>query len=282
MEHFKIKSHAKLNLSLNVIKKISKDFHKIESLITFIKLHDLIYIKQIKDSKHKIKFQGKFSKSIPKKNTISNLFYLLDKNRLLNKKKYEIKIIKNIPQKSGMGGGSINASSIALYLIKKKIIKLSQKQLIYILKSIGSDVQLGINPKNISILNNGNLNTFKRKLNLYVLLSKPSFGCSTKEIYSKTKKFTIPKYRKPKASFFSIRNIVESNNDLENAAFKVYPKLKKLKTFLSSLPNVICARMTGSGSCIVAYYKSKKSAIKGLKLLKKKYKNYWCIISKTV
>ena len=282
MKNYKIKSHAKLNLSLNVIKKVSKNFHKIESLITFINLHDLIYIKEIKNSKHKIKFQGKFSKDIPKNNTISSLLNLLDKNGLLNKKKYEIKIIKNIPQKSGMGGGSINASSIVQFFIKKKIFKLSQKKLIYILKSIGSDVQLGIHQKNISILNNGNLKTFKRKLGLYTLLVKPSFGCSTKVIYSKTKIFTIPKYRKPNASFFSIRNIIQSNNDLENAAFEVYPKLKKIKNFLSSLPNVMCARMTGSGSCIVAYYKSKKSANKGLKLFKKKYKNYWCIISKTV
>ena len=56
MKNYKIKSHAKLNLSLNVIKKVSKNFHKIESLITFINLHDLIYIKEIKNSKHKIKF----------------------------------------------------------------------------------------------------------------------------------------------------------------------------------------------------------------------------------
>ena len=32
MKNYKIKSHAKLNLSLNVIKKIIKIFHKIESL----------------------------------------------------------------------------------------------------------------------------------------------------------------------------------------------------------------------------------------------------------
>ena len=63
---------------------------------------------------------------------------------------------------------------------------------------------------------------------------------------------------------------------------KYFILVNERMVFLSSLPNVICARMTGSGSCIVAYYKSKKSAIKGLKLFKKKYKNYWCIISKTV
>ena len=40
--------------------------------------------------------------------------------------------------------------------------------------------------------------------------------------------------------------------------------------------------MTGSGSVIVAYFSNKKSAINGLKLIKKKFKNYWSILSKTI
>ena len=39
----KIKSYAKINLSLGVIKKVKK-LHRIESLIAFIDLHDSIYI----------------------------------------------------------------------------------------------------------------------------------------------------------------------------------------------------------------------------------------------
>ena len=40
--------------------------------------------------------------------------------------------------------------------------------------------------------------------------------------------------------------------------------------------------MTGSGSVIVAYFSNKKSAINGLKLIKKKFKNNWSIVSKTI
>ena len=49
-------------------------------------------------------------------------------------------------------------------------------------------------------------------------------------------------------------------------------KLKKLKFFIKFTLNVICARMTGSGSCIVAYYKSKKALIKDLNYLKRNIK----------
>ena len=41
----KIQSFAKINLALNVLKKTS-NLHKIESLIAFIELNDLIFIKK--------------------------------------------------------------------------------------------------------------------------------------------------------------------------------------------------------------------------------------------
>ena len=51
---------------------------------------------------------------------------------------------------------------------------------------------------------------------------------------------------------------------------------------MEGLPNIEFVRMTGSGSSIVAYFLSKNSAINAAKLFKKKYKNYWCITSKTI
>ena len=117
---FKIKSFAKINISLNVIKKLKSKFHKIESLITFAKLYDIIYIRKIESKNHKIFFKGKFSKGIKFNNSIQQLLTIIDKKKYIKNKKFEIKIIKNIPQKSGMGGGSMNAASLLNFLIKKK------------------------------------------------------------------------------------------------------------------------------------------------------------------
>ena len=55
----KVKSYAKINLALNITGKINK-LHKIESLVTFINLHDVIFIKKIKSKNHNIIFYGKF------------------------------------------------------------------------------------------------------------------------------------------------------------------------------------------------------------------------------
>ena len=125
MNIFKIKSHAKINLALNVTGKNIK-LHRIESIVSFIDLHDLIYLKQIDKKNHKIFFKGKFSKNIKKINTVTVLLKLLDQKNFLNNKKFEIKIIKNIPQEAGMGGGSMNASSLINFFINKNILKLNK------------------------------------------------------------------------------------------------------------------------------------------------------------
>ena len=112
----KIKSYAKINLALNVTGKGTK-YHKIESIISFIDLHDLIYVKQIRKKNHKVSFEGRFSKNITKINTVTSLLKLLDEKNFLNNKKFEIKIFKNIPQEAGMGGGSMNAASLINFFI---------------------------------------------------------------------------------------------------------------------------------------------------------------------
>ena len=79
-----IKSHAKINLSLGVIEKIDSEYHKIESLISFLKFYDEISIEKIKNKSHKVEFFGTFSKGIGKYNTVTKLLDLLDKKKCLN------------------------------------------------------------------------------------------------------------------------------------------------------------------------------------------------------
>ena len=276
----KIKCYAKINISLNIINKLKSNFHRIKSIISFINLYDLIFIKKIQSNNHKIVFTGKFSKGIKKQNSIDNLLKILDKNNLLENKKFYIKIIKNIPQESGMAGGSMNASSVINFLVRKKFLKATKKKIQTISNLIGSDVILGVNQNNKYINDKRNLIKIMRRTGLNLVITKPNFGCSTKMIYSNLK---LNNNVKISEKFTNNRaGLVKLKNDLEIPAFKKYPKLKKLKLYLSNLPNVYFVRMTGSGSSIIAYFLSKKDALKAQKSIKKNYKNYWCIISKTI
>ena len=167
MSSFKIKSYAKINLALHVTGK-KTELHKIESLISFIDLHDLIYLKKIKKINHKVIFKGKFSKNIGKVNTITNLLKLLDEKNFLNNKKFDITIVKNVPQEAGMGGGSMNAASLINFFIKQKILKIKKNELKKLTSQIGSDVILGIKPTNTILSQNGDIkkynNDIKNKL----------------------------------------------------------------------------------------------------------------------
>ena len=278
----KINSYAKINLSLGVLGKLKNKLHRIESLVSFIDLHDEISIQKINKKKHKVFFYGRFSKNIPNKNTISKLLELLDRQNFLKNKKYLIKIKKNIPLKSGMGGGSMNASSVLRYFVNKNKLLLNTSQISQIANKIGSDVMFGIEKKNSILQGNRKLFRSNKKIGLYTIIIKPNFGCSTEKIYKNIKSFSKPALNKNKNKLFSVSNIISLKNDLEKVAFKKYPFLANIKQNMLNLPKVKFVRMTGSGSSLVAYFNSKKASLNAAKLLKKKYKNYWCILSKTI
>jgi 4-diphosphocytidyl-2-C-methyl-D-erythritol kinase len=281
MRIFKIKSFAKINLALNVTGKKIK-LHKIESIISFIDLHDLIYLKQISKKNHKVFFKGRYSKNINKINTVTTLLKLLDKKNSLNNRKFEIKIVKNIPQKAGMGGGSMNAASLINFFINKKILKIKKNELAKLTSQIGSDVILGIKPNNTILSSNGKIKKYDKNINFHTLVVKPIFGCSTKNIYSKVKSFSKSQFNSPKEYMFNVDYLKNLNNDLEIIAFRKYPKLKKIKSFLSTTPNNIFVRMSGSGSSIVAYFHSIEACSIAYRQFKRKFSSQWCIVSKTI
>ena len=281
MGYSKIKSYAKINLALNIVGKASS-LHKIESIVAFLDLHDQILIKKIKNKNHKIKFIGKFSNHINSNNTVSKLLEIIDKKNLLNSTKFKIIIRKNIPSKAGLGGGSMNAAAIFKFLIKKKLIKISKKNIHKICNLIGSDVILGIHNSNLILKSNNTVKKFLVKKNFFILVVKPSFGCSTKEIYSKVKKYSKAKFNKPIKKMFDIDFLKKMNNELEKIALNKYSKLIILKKFLEELSKVEFVRMTGSGSAIIAYFKTYKICQDAEKKVKKQFRNYWCKTAKTI
>ena len=280
MKYFKIRSHAKINLALNVVGK-SKSLHRIESLVSFIDLHDVILIRKINDKNHKIKFVGKFSKGINKNNTVFKTLKKIDNKKLL-KNKYQIIIKKNIPSMAGLGGGSMNAASIINFFVNKKLIMLNKKEIIELSNSIGSDVMLGLHSKKLILKPNKEVRILSSKKKFYILIVKPNFGCSTKKIYSKVKKFTKPIFHSKLRNVFSDRFLIKMKNDLEYVALNEYPKLKILKDFLKNQSNIEFTRMTGSGSAIITYFSSSKKCKEAEKKVKKKFRNYWSETSKTI
>ena len=148
MKYHKIKSYCKINLFLKVVKKLNSGHHIIASLVTFCNLYDVILISKINSSRDKISFSGRFRKGIKENsNTIIKTLNLLRKEKFLGHQAYKINIEKNIPQGSGLGGGSSNAAALLNYFNLKLGFKIKNKNMEKLANKIGSDVPIILKKK---------------------------------------------------------------------------------------------------------------------------------------
>ena len=147
---------------------------------------------------------------------------------------------------------------------------------------IGSDVILGIDQKNLIISYKKKTTKIKKNLKMFTLMVKPNFGCSTKSIFNRVRHYSKPQLSKIRSKNIDFNLMSKLKNDLEIISTKKYPRLQKLRDYFLNIDKNSYVRMTGSGSTIVGYFKSKKAALNAKKLLRKNYKNYWCNLSKTI
>ena len=120
---------AKVNLTLRILSKLKYGYHRIQSFIIFLNLKDEIQLTESDLRYDKIIFKGKFSRGINKKNnTISKLLKILRAKGFLKNVFFKVIIEKNIPQGSGLGGGSSDAASVLNILKKKYYLKISKKK----------------------------------------------------------------------------------------------------------------------------------------------------------
>ena len=287
MQSIKIKSYCKINLSLKVLRKLNSGYHSISSLITFCNLHDTISISKINKTKDKISFSGKFKKGINQRsNTITKVFNLLRNNQLLKNKFFKINIKKNIPHSSGLGGGSSNAAYLLNCLNSKAKLKLSSKKINKIANKIGFDTPISLKKQNTFLTGKKNdIIRLKNSFKLNLIIVYPFLICSTRDIYKKNK---VNNFSKPQAiphtkSNKKLINYLKSaENDLEKTVIKIYPKVKEVIDYIKSQKGCYFSRITGSGSACIGIFSNKSNAIYAQRLIKLKYPNYWCVVSKTI
>ncbi len=277
-----IKSYSKINFSLNINSKLKNGLHEIQSYYCLINLSDKIKISKIKEKKDKIFFKGPFVKNIKKSNnSIINTLNLLRKLKLITSY-YAVTIIKNIPVFSGLGGGTSNAAFILKFLLKKE--KIDKNILNKFEKLIGSDLRLFYHKQGF-LKNLKTIKVIKKKQRLFFLLSRPNINCSTRDIFSKVKKYT----KKKKFNYFQINtkkkfinHILAQKNELQLIVEKKYPIIKKLLTDISREKGCFFSRMSGSGSVCYGLFNSEIDAKKAFNKIKAKYPKFWFSIAKTV
>ena len=281
----KIKSFAKVNLFLKVVGK-SKNYHNLYSLISQINLFDEISIQETSAKKSKFLFTGPF-KIKSEKNTISDLIYLMKKKFLyLKDKNFIVRVKKNIPNGSGLGGASSNAVTVFKYLKKKYKLKISHKESLKLLAKIGKDCPLFIDNKVKLIKSSGERYVkFHHKLNLKLLIIFPNQSISTKKVFNKLNKFSKISINKKinLAKKLSLINVCKLyKNDLFVPASRISKKIIDLSKILDKLDSILYYSMTGSGSAFFVICDTKKSLLNIQKMIKKQKKAFWTTIAKTI
>ena len=285
MKSYTLKSYAKINLFLKVGRKLKKKIlHNIQSFVFLINLSDEIVIKKIASSCDKIKFIGKFKKNIKNNdNSIKNSLLLLRKKNFIKKNNYKIIVKKNIPIFSGFGGGSSNAATIIKYFSRGK--KISEQNINYFSKYLGSDIRLFFKSKKIFQKNLSTVVQFKKSYKFYFLVVYPFIKSSTKEIYSKLNKFDKIKNKKNYVVSSKLKFVNElklEKNSLEKVVISKFPVIKKLLKEMKSSKNCQFSRVTGSGSACFALFLNKRDGTLALRQVKKKFPKFWCVLCKTI
>ncbi len=269
----KIKSYAKINLCLYVLRKRKDGYHEIFTVMQAIDLYDEIFLSRIS---YGIKVECD-DPEVPQNS--SNLVYraarlLLDEAKVDSGVRIRIK--KKIPVGSGLGGGSSNAAFTLIGLNKLFDLGFTQKKLQRIAEKTGSDVPFFLYSGQAVARGRGEkIKEIKLPKDYWIFLVKPDFKIFTPDVYKKIK---IPLTRVTKEvkigfekkDFFAL--IREWRNDLEGEVQKSFPQIKKIKQSLEEM-GAVKASMTGSGPTVYGIFKRKPEN----KEVKKTFRSDWQI-----
>ena len=276
-----LRSFAKINLSLLINRKLKNGFHDIQSLFCLIDLKDRIIIKKIKNKKDKITFKGPHSKYVNKSNnTVRKILQIMRKYKIITHY-YSIIIFKQIPVFAGLGGGTSNAATLFKFFAKKKSKSISFNKVV---EKIGSDFRLFF--YNYGFLKNmKTIISLQKHHRLYFLLAGPNIISSTKEVYSKVRKYS----KKEKISQAKLKNkknfidyIKNSKNDLQSIVEKKHRKISILLDDIKTMRGCYFSRMSGSGSVCYGLFTNQSCSKAALISLRKKHPKFWFSIAKTI
>ena len=223
MKNIKVKTPAKINLTLKVGKRRPDGFHPIESIMQAISLYDYLEISTC-EGRGEIKLDGT-SKEIPYDS--ANIAYKAARKYMeISGMELDVNIYieKNIPVCAGLAGGSTNAAGV-LFALNKLYGLLNDNEIFNICKTLGSDLNFCMKGSKQLCRGKGDEMTPLDFDEFALTLIKPEkLKISTKEAYS---------------LFDDLRQKSNMPNDLEFTLLPHYEELRKL--------HALGFQMSGSG-----------------------------------
>ena len=279
-----VKAYAKLNLTLDIIRKREDGYHDLQMVMQSIALCDSLNITPAEG-------EGKMS---------TNLSYLPTDGRNLAQMaaatfreatglggEVDIAIEKNIPVCAGMGGGSSDAAAVLRAMNGLTGAGLSAMELAKIGEQVGSDVPYCVLGSTALAEGRGEILTPLPALpHCWVAVCKPAFPVSTPQLFGKVDVRKI--VRRPDTA--GLMAALESG-DLVGVARRMYNvfedvmeprrrgEIESIKAVMIDC-GALGASMSGSGPTVFGLFDNKAAAEEACGRLSELYKNVY--LSETV
>lgn len=280
MNQKRIKTRAKINLALEVLKKRENGYHEVKMVMQTIDLYDKMEFKIIpKDiiihSNHKW---------VPKdqRNIVYKAAKLLQKQYRVQQG-VEIKIYKNIPVSAGLAGGSSNGAGTLKVLNELWGLHLPLKTLIEHGKRIGADIPFCLLEGTALAEGIGEiLHPLPSLPPIWLILVKPPIYVSTAWVY---RNLNLNKDKQGSEVYSMIEGIKRGKieeilpylyNELENVTISAHPEIAHIKKRLRQL-GAMGVLMSGSGPIVFGICKDRESAQFIYKNMKKQYREIFMV-----
>ena len=256
MEKLTLKSPAKINLSLEVLKKREDGYHQIRSLMQAIDLFDELTLKERSDG---VTISCDHPGCPADETNLAVVAASLLLQEAREKRGVAIRIRKRIPVSAGLGGGSSNAAA-ALKGVRQLLgLDVPDQKLHQLAARVGSDVPFFLCPGQALAEGRGEqIRPIRIYGGYWVVLVCPAVEVSTAWAYRNTR-INLTKDRRgvnlvsleDASGFFQALPGFE--NDLEEVVGKRHPVIRTIKENLED-SGAVKSSMSGSGPTVYGVF----------------------------
>lgn len=271
-----VKANAKINLLLDILGTLPNGYHDLYMLMQSVSLHDTVTVET--DNSKKITLTCNI-KDIPldDSNTAvkaANAFFAYTGKENPGVKIY---LEKTIPHAAGLAGGSADAAGVLVALKRLFMPELTDRQLIEIGSTVGSDVPFCALGGTMVAQGTGTILTYLPNLSIEnIVIVKPDRSVSTGKAYSAFDSAEKVRHLDKTGIYNAViekdYDGIYSRCDNVFEQFIFVPERVPIKAIMRKY-NAKCCCMSGSGPSIFGIFESAEDAEKAAEELKESYPN---------
>lgn len=263
MNQHTIKAYAKINLGLDVVKKLPNGYHQVKMIMQAIDLWDELTLEKTADGIVLTTDEGTLPTD--ENNLIFKAAKLMRDTYSL-REGVRIHLQKNIPIAAGLAGGSADAGAAMTGINRLFDLHIPDAELMRLSVAIGADVPFCILGGTALAEGIGELLTPLPPVPAcHVLVAKPDINVSTKYVYEHLDSADIQHHPDIDGSMAAIREgnlpgiLSRMENVLESVTIPAYPVIESIKSKMLEL-GAAGSLMSGSGPTVFGIFTEKATA----------------------